>query len=73
MVLNTRFFNPIYHPCKYQRPSCNVQFFVYIKTIGENILLNFEVSHRLDFNRQFSDNLKLCVYITQNYNKDKEK
>lgn len=37
----TCLFIPIYYSCKYQRPPCNVHFFVYIKTIGGKFLVKF--------------------------------
>lgn len=70
--LYTRFFNPIYYPCKNQRPSCYVQFFLlYIKTTRINYLVKFLCKPPPSFQPSISQ--IIWIYVCILHNKEKEK
>lgn len=70
--LYTRFFNPIYYPCKNQRPSCYVQFFLlYIKTTRINYLVKFLSKPPPSFQPSISQ--IIWIYVCILHNKEKEK
>lgn len=68
----TCFFNPIYYPCKYQRPSCNVQFFLlYIKATRINYLVKFLSKPPPWFQPSIFQIIWIHVFILHNKKKEK--